>query len=107
MGNVTATTDYGTGTTAALRTATAEYDMEGNRTAAIAAQTNARTTYTYDALGRMTGQVEPVSCARSVRAGGGHGRAARAGAAPRLAVWPIGGTSRSVGLSTFAGTAVW
>ncbi|CAM5467433.1 laminin G [Streptomyces canus] len=65
LGNVTATTDYGTGATA-LRTATAEFDADGNRTAAISPQTKARTTYAYDALGRMTTQVEPVSATESI-----------------------------------------
>ncbi|WP_434099529.1 LamG-like jellyroll fold domain-containing protein [Streptomyces sviceus] len=65
LGNVTATTDYGTGTTA-LRTASAEFDVDGNRTVMISAQTKARTTYAYDALGRMTSQVEPVSAGDSI-----------------------------------------
>ncbi|MEU9171900.1 LamG-like jellyroll fold domain-containing protein [Streptomyces sp. NPDC048420] len=65
LGNVTATTDYGTGT-AALRTASAEFDADGNRTAVVSAQTKARTTYAYDALGRMTSQVEPVSASDSI-----------------------------------------
>ncbi|MEV6183070.1 LamG-like jellyroll fold domain-containing protein [Streptomyces sp. NPDC052015] len=65
LGNVTATTDYGTGTTP-LRTAAAEYDVEGNRTAAISARTKTRRTYAYDALGRMTTQVEPVSATESI-----------------------------------------
>ncbi|MFF3848265.1 LamG-like jellyroll fold domain-containing protein [Streptomyces sp. NPDC002328] len=64
LGDVTATTDYGTGATA-LRTASAEYDAEGNRTAAVSAQTKARTTWAYDALGRRTTQVEPVSATAS------------------------------------------
>ncbi|WP_234425492.1 LamG-like jellyroll fold domain-containing protein [Streptomyces kebangsaanensis] len=71
LGDVTATTDYGTGTTV-LRTATAEYDAEGNRTAVISAQTKARTTYGYDALGRMTEQVESVSGSESVTTTFGH-----------------------------------
>ncbi|MEU0586502.1 LamG-like jellyroll fold domain-containing protein [Streptomyces sp. NPDC006132] len=65
LGNDTATTDYGTGSTA-LRTAAAEFDADGNRTAVISAQTKARTTFAYDALGRMTRQVEPVSAAESI-----------------------------------------
>ncbi|MFH9412110.1 LamG-like jellyroll fold domain-containing protein [Streptomyces rochei] len=65
LGNPTAITDYGTGTTA-LRTRTAEFDADGNLTAAISPQTKARTTYTYDALGRMTQQVEPVSATASI-----------------------------------------
>ncbi|WP_052190083.1 LamG-like jellyroll fold domain-containing protein [Streptomyces sp. NRRL S-1824] len=65
LNNVTATTDYGTGTTA-LRTLSAEFDAEGNRTAAISATTKARTTYTYDALGQLTKQVEPVSGTNSI-----------------------------------------
>ncbi|MFJ8112136.1 LamG-like jellyroll fold domain-containing protein [Streptomyces sp. NPDC096132] len=65
LDNATAITDYGTGTTA-LRTASAEYDLEGNLTAEISAQTKARTTYLYDALGRMTSQVEPVSATASI-----------------------------------------
>lgn len=65
LDNVTATTDYGTGTTA-LRTVSAEFDAEGNRTAAISATTKARTTYTYDALGQLTKQVEPVSATNSI-----------------------------------------
>ncbi|ELS55655.1 LamG-like jellyroll fold domain-containing protein [Streptomyces viridochromogenes] len=65
LGNVTATTEYGTGSTA-LRTAAAEFDADGNRTAVISAQTKARTTYSYDALGRMTGQIEPVSATESI-----------------------------------------
>ncbi|MCF4140407.1 DNRLRE domain-containing protein [Streptomyces sp. Tue 6430] len=65
LGDVTATTDYGTGTTA-LRTASAEYDAEGNRTAAISAGSKARSTYAFDALGRMTTQVEPVTTTASI-----------------------------------------
>ncbi|MFF3329348.1 LamG-like jellyroll fold domain-containing protein [Streptomyces sp. NPDC002888] len=65
LGNATATTDYGTGTTA-LRTASAEFDADGNRTAVISAQAKARTTYVYDALGRMTRQVQPVSGTESI-----------------------------------------
>jgi RHS repeat-associated protein len=65
LDNVTATTDYGTGTTA-LRTDSAEYDADGNQTASISAQTKARTTYAYDALGRMTTQIEPVSSTESI-----------------------------------------
>ncbi|MGW1326855.1 LamG-like jellyroll fold domain-containing protein [Streptomyces antibioticus] len=65
LGNVVTTTDYGTGTTA-LRTTSAEYDVEGNRVAAISARNQARTTYSYDALGRVTGQVEPVSATDSI-----------------------------------------
>ncbi|MFB7455594.1 LamG-like jellyroll fold domain-containing protein [Streptomyces sp. NPDC056188] len=65
LGDVTATTDYGKGTTA-LRTAAAEYDADGNLTAVISAQTKARTTYGHDALGRMTKQVEPVSGSESI-----------------------------------------
>ncbi|MEU8847205.1 LamG-like jellyroll fold domain-containing protein [Streptomyces sp. NPDC048564] len=71
LGNVTATTEYGTGTTA-LRTTTAEFDVEGNRTAEISPQTKAPTTYTYDALGRMTRQVEPVSATESITTVFGH-----------------------------------
>lgn len=65
LGNVTGTTDYGTGPVA-LRTATAEYDAEGNRTAAVSARTNARTTYVYDALSRLRRQTEPVSATESI-----------------------------------------
>ncbi|MFD8736556.1 LamG-like jellyroll fold domain-containing protein [Streptomyces sp. NPDC059618] len=65
LGDVTATTDYGTGTTA-IRTAVAEFDADGNRTAVISPQTKARTTFDYDALGRMTAQVEPVSGSESI-----------------------------------------
>ncbi|WEO95811.1 LamG-like jellyroll fold domain-containing protein [Streptomyces sp. FXJ1.172] len=65
LGDVTATTDYGTGATA-LRGATAEFDADGNRTAVTDPQTKARTTYAYDALGRLTRQVEPVSDTKSV-----------------------------------------
>nr|WP_281404277.1 LamG-like jellyroll fold domain-containing protein [Streptomyces roseirectus] len=65
LGNATATTDYGTGTTA-LRTVNAEYDAEGNLTAAVSPQTRARTTYTYDALGRTTQQTEPLSATTSI-----------------------------------------
>ncbi|MFJ9121900.1 LamG-like jellyroll fold domain-containing protein [Streptomyces sp. NPDC102394] len=65
LGDVTATTEYGTGTTA-LRTTTAEYDVEGNQTAAISPQTHARTTFSYDALGRMTSQIQPVSTGESI-----------------------------------------
>ncbi|MEU8932882.1 LamG-like jellyroll fold domain-containing protein [Streptomyces sp. NPDC048409] len=65
LGNVTATTEYGTGTTA-LRTTSAEYDEEGDQIAAISTQTKARTTFTYDALGRMTSQVKPVSAGASI-----------------------------------------
>ncbi|MFG3142700.1 LamG-like jellyroll fold domain-containing protein [Streptomyces sp. NPDC048211] len=65
LSNVTAATDYGTGTTA-LRTLAAEFDADGNRTAAISATTKARTTYAYDALGQLVKQVEPVSGANSI-----------------------------------------
>ncbi|MFC9076742.1 LamG-like jellyroll fold domain-containing protein [Streptomyces sp. NPDC057062] len=65
LGDVTTTTEYGAGTTA-LRTTSAEYDVEGNQTAAISPQTNTRTTFTYDALGRMTSQVQPVSASDSI-----------------------------------------
>ncbi|MEU0411504.1 LamG-like jellyroll fold domain-containing protein [Streptomyces griseorubiginosus] len=65
LGHATATTEYGTGTTA-LRTASAEFDEDGNRITSISAQTKARTTYAYDALGRMTKQVEPVSDTASI-----------------------------------------
>ncbi|MFI2205980.1 LamG-like jellyroll fold domain-containing protein [Streptomyces sp. NPDC020192] len=65
LGDITATTDYGTGSTA-QRTAAAEFDADGNRTAVIDPQTKARTTYTYDALGRPTKQVEPVSDTKSI-----------------------------------------
>jgi RHS repeat-associated protein len=65
LDNVTATTDYGTGTTA-LRTGSAEFDSDGNQTASISAQTHARTTYAYDALGRMTTQIEPVSSTEAI-----------------------------------------
>ncbi|NDK25309.1 DNRLRE domain-containing protein [Streptomyces sp. TR1341] len=65
LGDVTATTDYGTGGTT-LRTATAEFDADGNRTAVTDPQTKARTTYAYDALGRLTKQVEPVTDTKSI-----------------------------------------
>ncbi|MGW0924937.1 LamG-like jellyroll fold domain-containing protein [Streptomyces sp. NPDC002755] len=65
LGDITASTDYGTGTTA-LRTAVAEYDAEGNRTAAIPAGSKARSTYVYDALGRTTTQTEPVTATTSI-----------------------------------------
>ncbi|MFE7857888.1 RHS repeat-associated core domain-containing protein [Streptomyces sp. NPDC057403] len=65
LGDVTVTTEYGTGTTA-LRTTTAEYVVEGNQTAAISPQTHARTTFSYDTLGRMTSQVQPVSTGESI-----------------------------------------
>ncbi|MFD5014867.1 LamG-like jellyroll fold domain-containing protein [Streptomyces chartreusis] len=65
LGNATATIDYGTGSTA-LRTTAAEYDADGNRTAVISAQAKARTTYTYDALGQMTTQIEPVSATETI-----------------------------------------
>ncbi|MFB7609975.1 LamG-like jellyroll fold domain-containing protein [Streptomyces gardneri] len=58
-GSPVSVTDYGTGTTA-LRTTTTEYDADGNVTASVAAG-GARSTYTYDALGRLTKQVEPVT----------------------------------------------
>ncbi|WP_394298264.1 LamG-like jellyroll fold domain-containing protein [Streptomyces griseus] len=64
LGNVVATADHGTGTTA-LRTATAEFDADGNRTA-LTTPTGDRTTYTYDAMGRLTKQVEPVTDTESV-----------------------------------------
>ncbi|MFD3326593.1 LamG-like jellyroll fold domain-containing protein [Streptomyces sp. NPDC058701] len=60
----TTVTDYGTGTTA-LRTASSEYDADGNLTAAVNAN-GARSTYTYDALGRMTKQVLPVTSGKSI-----------------------------------------
>ncbi|WP_393096894.1 LamG-like jellyroll fold domain-containing protein [Streptomyces sp. LN325] len=65
LDDIISATDYGTGTTA-LRTASAEFDVEGNRTAAISAETKARTTYTYDALGRTTTQIEPVTATASI-----------------------------------------
>ncbi|MEU3791755.1 LamG-like jellyroll fold domain-containing protein [Streptomyces fructofermentans] len=65
LDNVTATTDYGTGTTAA-RTVGQEYDADGNRTAVITAEKQARTAYSYDALGRTTKVVEPVSSTKSI-----------------------------------------
>ncbi|MCX5526627.1 DNRLRE domain-containing protein [Streptomyces bobili] len=65
LGDVTATTDYGTGTTA-LRTASAEYDAEGNRTAATSPGSKARSTYAFDALGRMTTQIEPTTATASI-----------------------------------------
>lgn len=65
LGNPIAVTDYGTGTTA-LRTRTAEFDADGNLTTAVSPQTKARSTYTYDALGRMIQQVEPVSDTASI-----------------------------------------
>ncbi|MFD9326656.1 LamG-like jellyroll fold domain-containing protein [Streptomyces sp. NPDC060065] len=71
LGGATATTDYGTGTTA-LRTTTAEFDADGNPTAVISAQTKARTTYAYDALGRLTTQVEPVSATESITTTSGY-----------------------------------
>ncbi|MEW9512519.1 LamG-like jellyroll fold domain-containing protein [Streptomyces bacillaris] len=64
LGNVVATADHGTGTTA-LRTASAEFDADGNRTA-LTTPTGDRTTYTYDAMGRLTKQVEPVTDTESV-----------------------------------------
>ncbi|MFI2739189.1 LamG-like jellyroll fold domain-containing protein [Streptomyces sp. NPDC018711] len=57
-------TAYGTGTTA-LRSVSAEYDADGNITASVSA-TGARRTYTYDALGRTTKQVEPVTTTDSI-----------------------------------------
>ncbi|MCX2928396.1 LamG-like jellyroll fold domain-containing protein [Streptomyces sp. NEAU-W12] len=71
LGNATAVTDYGT-STSALRTLVAEFDADGNRTAVISPETRARTTYTYDALGRMTKQVEPVSATESITTTFGH-----------------------------------
>ncbi|MFJ9656992.1 LamG-like jellyroll fold domain-containing protein [Streptomyces griseoflavus] len=65
LGNTIATTEFGTGTTA-LRTRTSEYDADGNLIAVISPETKARTAYTYDALGRMTRQVEPVSATASI-----------------------------------------
>ncbi|UUU25524.1 LamG-like jellyroll fold domain-containing protein [Streptomyces sp. DSM 40750] len=65
LGAVTATTDYGAGSTA-LRTVGQEYDADGNRTAVVSAEKQTRTTYTYDALGRMTKQVEPVTSTKSI-----------------------------------------
>ncbi|MFI8509614.1 LamG-like jellyroll fold domain-containing protein [Streptomyces sp. NPDC085460] len=63
-GSPTSVTDYGTGTTA-LRSVATEYDADGNVTASVSAD-GARRTYTYDALGRMTKQVEPVTAADSI-----------------------------------------
>ncbi|MEU2119546.1 LamG-like jellyroll fold domain-containing protein [Streptomyces sp. NPDC016459] len=57
-------TDYGTGTTA-LRTTSTEYDADGNVTASVS-PTGARRTYTYDALGQLTKQVEPVTTTDSI-----------------------------------------
>ncbi|MFJ8232825.1 LamG-like jellyroll fold domain-containing protein [Streptomyces sp. NPDC094448] len=64
LDNVVKATDYGTGTTA-LRSTTAEFDADGNQTAVTSA-TGARTNYTYDALGRVTGQTETVSATKSI-----------------------------------------
>ncbi|MGW0313313.1 LamG-like jellyroll fold domain-containing protein [Streptomyces flavidovirens] len=64
LGNATASTDYGTGSTA-LRTASAEFDPAGNRTA-VKSPTGARSTYTFDALGRQTQLVEPVKDGASI-----------------------------------------
>ncbi|MFJ6484265.1 LamG-like jellyroll fold domain-containing protein [Streptomyces sp. NPDC091682] len=58
-GQPVSVTDYGTGTTA-LRTTTTEYDADGNVTASVSPG-GARTTYTYNALGQLTKQVEPVT----------------------------------------------
>ncbi|MEU4266808.1 LamG-like jellyroll fold domain-containing protein [Streptomyces sp. NPDC026092] len=57
-------TDYGTGTTP-LRSMSSEYDLDGNITASVSA-TGARRTYTHDALGRITKQVEPVTATDSI-----------------------------------------
>lgn len=57
-------TDYGTGT-APLRAVSSEYDHDGNVTASVAAS-GVRRTYTYDALGRTTKQVEPVTATDSI-----------------------------------------
>ncbi len=65
LDNVTQITEFGTGTTA-LRTRTGEFDADGNLIAVISPETEARTTYSYDALGQMTRQVEPVSETESI-----------------------------------------
>lgn len=65
LGNATATTEFGTGTTA-LRTRTSEFDADGNLVALTSPETGARTMYTHDALGRTTRQVEPVSATASI-----------------------------------------
>ncbi|MGW0608304.1 LamG-like jellyroll fold domain-containing protein [Streptomyces sp. NPDC002640] len=65
LGNVTETIDYGNSTTA-LRTVQDEFDVEGNRTASISPETGARTTFAYNAMGRMIRQVEPVNATKSI-----------------------------------------
>ncbi|MEV7439461.1 LamG-like jellyroll fold domain-containing protein [Streptomyces griseoviridis] len=65
LGDITETTEYGTGT-APLRTSTTEYDADGNPTAVISPQNGQRTTYAYDALGRMTTQTEPVTASKKI-----------------------------------------
>ncbi|MDX2813402.1 LamG domain-containing protein [Streptomyces sp. PA03-5A] len=54
----TGVTDFGSGS--GFRDASAEYDDDGNRISVTDA-TRATTEFTYDALGRLTQQVEPVS----------------------------------------------
>ncbi|MEU6987418.1 LamG-like jellyroll fold domain-containing protein [Streptomyces sp. NPDC046324] len=63
-GQPVSVTDYGTGTTG-LRTTTTEYDADGNVTASVSPG-GARTKYTYDALGQLTKQVEPVTATDSI-----------------------------------------
>ncbi|MFE9989800.1 LamG-like jellyroll fold domain-containing protein [Streptomyces sp. NPDC005381] len=65
LDNITATSEFGTGTTV-LRTASAEFDVDGNRIAVVSPQTKARTTFAYDARGNMTTEVEPVSGSESI-----------------------------------------
>ncbi|MCY0954111.1 LamG-like jellyroll fold domain-containing protein [Streptomyces sp. H27-S2] len=60
----TSVTDYGTGATP-LRAAFLEYDADGNR-AAVTNANGARSTYTYDELGRMTKQVQPVTTGKAI-----------------------------------------
>ncbi|MET9465969.1 LamG-like jellyroll fold domain-containing protein [Streptomyces sp. NPDC006544] len=64
LGNPTLVTDFGTGDTA-LRATSSEYDADGNVTASTNAN-GARSAYTYDALSRMTKQIEPISATDSI-----------------------------------------
>ncbi|MFI6674847.1 LamG-like jellyroll fold domain-containing protein [Kribbella sp. NPDC050469] len=56
----------------ALGTTVLGYDADGNLTSSTPASGNRATTYTYDALGRMKSQVDPVNATESITIGYGY-----------------------------------